>query len=105
MDTSFRISNTDLSVSLYYPSAEQESIPNKPVGKIISEAQVGGPAKEDGKATLVAVRWSGRGTAPSPHCHGCVPLFLYTKTICFSCRNEEQCLTDKGASSLLLCCL
>lgn len=34
-----------------------------------------------------------------------VPLFLYTKTICFSCSNEEQCLTDKGASSLLLCCL
>lgn len=35
----------------------------------------------------------------------CVPLSLYTKTICFSCSNEEQCLTDKGASSLLLCCL
>ena len=30
---------------------------------------------------------------------------LESKTICFSCSNEEQCLTDKGASSLLLCCL
>lgn len=42
---------------------------------------------------------------PSPAPLAVRPLFLYTKTICFSCSNEEQCLTDKGASSLLLCCL
>lgn len=51
--------------------------------------------------------WGGQREAnpfpPLPWFH--VPLFLYTRTICFSCSNEEQCLIDKGASSLLLCCL
>lgn len=68
--------------------------------------QLCGPVGRDRWVVSVSVRWS-EGEAnpfpPLPWLH--VPLFLYTRTICFSCSNEEQCLTDKGASSLLLCCL
>lgn len=102
VDTSFRTSNTNLPASCCYPLAEQGIYPQ---AKIISKAQVGGPARRRksnlGGCEVVRQRGSPLPPLPWP----CVPLFLYTKTICFSCSNEEQCLPDKGASSLLLCCL
>lgn len=73
---------------------------------MIWKAELGGPVGKDRWVASVSMRWSVREAKPFPPLPWLyVPLFLYTKTICFSCSNEEQCLTDKGASSLLLCCL
>lgn len=74
------------------------------VGSMISQAELGGL-----RGRRLSGLWLGAGQERDqslpPLSRLCAPLFLYTKTICFSCSNEEQCLTDKGASSLLLCCL
>ena len=110
MDVSFRIFSVQASIESLIrclSRLNKVSLPKVPVDEMIGKTWLGGPAGKDRwvVSVSVSVRWSVRGN-PFPPLPGLyVPLFLYTKTICFSCSNEEQCLTDKGASSLLLCCL
>lgn len=89
---------------LHSPSTEQGIGPKEPVENTFPRHRwVGQQRRWERNLGCGVVR-----QRPSPLCRlpwPWVPLFLHTKTICFSCSNEEQCLTDKGASSLLLCCL
>lgn len=84
----------------------KRSLCHGPVDEMIWKAELGGRVGKGRWVAPVSARWSVREASPFPPLPWLyVPLFFHTKTICFSCSNEEQCLPDKGASSLLLCCL
>lgn len=109
MDVSFRIFSVKTShepLIQHLTQVNKGSLSNVPADEMIWKTQLGGPVGKDRWVASVSARWSATEANPFPLLPWLyMPLFLYTKTICFSCSNEEQCLTDKGASSLLLCCL
>lgn len=69
VDTSFRTSNTNLPASCCYPLAEQGIYPQ---AKIISKAQVGGPARrlKSNLGGCEVVRQRDSPLPPLPHSHG-----------------------------------
>ena len=108
MDISFRILSvkaTPEPLRQHLTQQNQGSLPSVRADEMTGKAPLGGPVgKKDGWVASVSVRWSAREANPSaPHSHS--HSSSIQRQFAFHVSNEEQCVTDKGASSLLLCCL